>query len=290
MLPEGAPRFFGNAGNDPAPVRDRLTPQSWTVPADASAAGASATPVRSTLAQCLERCAAEDVQIVVTAPADTRAFARGIGRFTERRLDPMLHARWSVAHRLFTGGEQVHDRGSWRVLAANADGRVVGAITARFFCGEVVREYMHLYSLIERTGSIFREECELAVADVFASARQHGRTATEVSPWSVASSPQAALVAATLTRAMLALGVGFELPLGVTAAHEGRSEYRRLNRLGGVPLGRGGRYYLPPFIHHMSGARLRLLVLDSARFGGRLLGAAADLAVLRTVCPIVSTA
>jgi len=177
------------------------------------------------------------------------------------------------------------------MLAADRDDRVVGAITARFFSGEVVRSQVHAYSLLETSGPVFREECELAMAEMFAAAMRENRTAAEISHWATAGGRHAPLVAATVGRAMEALTAAFDAPIGVVAADHRRGEVARLLRLGGVPLGRAGKFALPPFGHHPSGAWLRLLLVDAEVFRGRLRAASvADLALLREHCPVISTA
>src|SRR3954468_11011440 len=108
---------------------------------------------KSRFAACLSRCAAAGFRLIVTAPSHSRAFARGLKRFPERRVDLTTHLQWDTAYRVFNGhGLQPHDRGSWRILVVDRDDRVVGAITARFFCGDVVPEYQHLPALLETTG------------------------------------------------------------------------------------------------------------------------------------------
>ncbi len=240
----------------------------------------------------LGRIAALGFRLVITAPAESRTFARGLRRFPERRVDPVAPASWDEAYRQFRGGGDLPlDRGSWRILAVDPEGGVAGAITARFFCGEVVRSYVHAYSLLEGSGPVFRDECELAIAETFAGAVRENRTAAEISHWTVADGRHAVLVAATLGRAMEALSAAFDAPVGVVAANHRRREVGRLLRLGGVPLGRAGKFSLPPFPHHPSGAWFRLMLIDAEAFRGRLRAAAiADLARLRTHCPIFSAA
>jgi hypothetical protein len=87
---------------------------------------------------------------------------------------------------------------------------------------------------------------------------------------------------------MLALGVAFDLPLAIAAADHERGDLSRFMRWATGPLGRRGKFYLPPFVHRTTGARLRLLVIDTSALGARLRGAAVDLAVLRDQCPIIS--
>lgn len=248
-------------------------------------------PATSRFAVCLRRCAAAGIRLVVTTPSDDRAFNRGLSRFPERRIDPAEHLQWETAYRIFCGrGRQPHDGGSWRILAVDHDDRVVGAITARFFCGEFVAEYLHMFSLLDTTGPVFREHCEMAVAEVVAVAAQTKRTPAEISNWAVAPGWHAALVAVTLARAMGALVAAFDAPLVILAADNRRCEVARLMRLGSAPLGLGGRYALPPFVHHTSGAWLRLLLIDAPMFHVRCHSApAADLALLRVRSPIIST-
>lgn len=248
------------------------------------------TACASRLAACLRRFNAAGFRIVITAPADVRAFTAGMNRFPERCVDPMAHAAWETAYGVFCGRDrQRQDGGSWRILAVDRDERVVGAITARFFCGEVVSDYLHVLSLLDQTGPVFREHCERAVKEVLATAAEQGRTPAEISHWAVAPGWRAALVAVTLSRAMIALAAAFESPLVLTAADNRRSEVTRLMRLGAAPLGLAGRYALPPFVHHSSGAWLRLLLLDSRTLQPRGGGTPAlDLALLRRHAAIVS--
>lgn len=241
---------------------------------------------------CLRRFAAVGLRLIVTSPADGRVFVRGTTRFSERHVDPAEHARWETAYRVFCGrGRQPSDRGSWRILAVDRGDRVLGAITARLFCGEFVPEYLHLRTLLEATGPVYREHCEMAVADLAAASARDGRTLGEVSGWAVAPSWHAALVAATLARAMAALMTSFDDPWVVVAADNRRGEVGRLLRRGAAPLGVLGRFALPPFVHHATGAWLRFLVIDApaffARSGGR---PEADLALLRERAALVSMA
>jgi len=244
----------------------------------------------SLLPACLRRCAAAGLQLVVTAPADTRLFGAGLRRFPARQLDAAAHAGWSTAYRVFRGcGEQPHDRGSWRVLVADGDGQVFGSITARFFCGEITREHLYLSSLLAHIGPVFRDECERALADVFSTAKRDGGTPAELSEPVVLPGPHATLVAVTLARAMVALAAAFDGTVAVTATDHGHSEFFRLMRLGGAPLGRSGKFFLPPFIDQATGTRMRLLVVDMAGVRPWLrAGASADLETLRECCPIVS--
>lgn len=256
----------------------------------APAAPPSVAPSR--FAACLGRCAAVGIRLVVTAPANVRAFARGVHRFPERQIDRAAHVQWETAYRVFCGrGREPHDRGSWRILAVDRDDRVVGAITARFFCGEFVREYLHVFALLDTTGPVFREHCELAVAEVVSAGAQANRTPAEISHWAVAPGWHAALVAVTLRRAMTALGAAFDAPLVLMAADNRRGEVTHVMRLGGAPLGVAGRSCLPPFVHHASGAWLRLLLLDALAFKRRGRSTpAADLALLRQKVAVISAA
>jgi hypothetical protein len=243
----------------------------------------------SVLAACLRRCTALGWRVAVTTPSESRLFAKGISRFWERRIEPVQHAQWSSAYRLFCGGrERAYDRSSWRILAIDRDRRVVGAITARVFCGEVRHEDLHVSQLLETAGSVFRDACEVALAERFAAAQAAGRTPIEISHWGVLSGPHAALLSLTLLRAMGALTAAFDRPVAIVTANHRRGEFKRLTRWGARPLGREGQYFLPPFVHRASGASLRILVVDTAQLGARGQEAAADLEVLRTTCPILS--
>jgi hypothetical protein len=247
-------------------------------------------PPPTRFAACLRRCSSLGIRLVVLAPADTAAFARGISRFPQRRADLGTHVQWETAYRIFCGrGRQAHDRGSWRILAVDRDDRVIGAITARFFCGEVQPQYLHVLSLLDDTGPVFREHCELAVSEVMGATSRAGRTPAEISHWAVAPVWHAGWISATLVRAMKALVAAFDAPVIVMAADNRRSEVNRLMRLGSVPLSLQGHSCLPPFVHHESGAWLRLLVLDAAKVQAR--GddtSAVDLALLRERASIIS--
>ena len=241
---------------------------------------------------CLNRCAAAGVRLVVTLPSNPRVFTRSIGRFADRRIDCAAHKQWDAAYRAFCGRTmQPHDRGSWRILAVDREDRVVGAITGRFFCGEVRQEYLHVLSLLNTTGPVFREHCELAVSELIAACEQQGRTLAEISHWAVAPVWHAALISVTLMRAMGALAAAFEAPVALLAADNRVEEVSRLMRLGSAPLGVAGHSCLPPFVHHESGAWLRLLVLDAALFQARNKGSpVADLALLRERAAFISVA
>jgi hypothetical protein len=251
--------------------------------------GPGAAPAPSLLAAALRRCARAGLRVVITAPADVRAFSRGVMRFPERLIEPGTHARYGWAYRNFKGAaDNTQDRGSWRVLVLDNRSRVVGAVTARFFCGETSREYVHALSLLAGNAPVFCNECDLAVGELFSRAQRYARTPAEISHWSVADGRHARLVTVTLIRAMLALSVAFDLPLALVAADHQRGELARFMRWATTPLGRRGKFYLPPFVHRASGTRLRLLVVDTSALGARLRGAAIDLGVLRERCPIIS--
>lgn len=241
---------------------------------------------------CLRRFHAAGFRLVLTTPSDVRTFTRGVNFFTGREIDPAAHARWETAYRVFCGrGREACDRGSWRILAVDADDRVVGAITARFFCGEFVSEYLNLHRLLEATGPVFREHCEMAVADVAAAGARTGRTPAEVSGWAVRPGRGAGLVAVTLVRAMSALATAFDAPLVIVAADNRRGEVAQLMRRGAGRLGLSGRFALPPFVHHATGAWLRLLLVDAPTFLARSGGIPdTDLALLRDHAACVSAA
>lgn len=239
---------------------------------------------------CLRRFSSTGLRLVITTPSDVRVFARGLSRFPERQIDPAAHVQWETDYRVFCGrGRQPHDRGSWRILAVDRDDRVVGAITARLFCGDFVPEYLQLHTLLESTGPVFREHCEMAVAEVAAAGARMKRTPAEISNWAVAPGWHAALVGVTLARAMGALVAAFDAPLVVLAADNRHGEVARLMRMGSAPLGLAGRYSLPPFVHHPTGAWLRLLLVDAPMFQSRSGGKpATDLALLREHAAIIS--
>ena len=248
------------------------------------------TAAGSRLGACLQRCAAAGLRVLVIAPNDVRRFERGLGCFPDRRVDPPEHARWETAHRVFCGrGRAPHDRGSWLLLVVDADDRVMGAITARFFCGEIVHEYLHVLSLLEATGPVLREHGELALAEVFTATTRAGRTPAEISHWGIAPDAPGPLVSITLWRALGALAAAFDSPIAIVAADHHRGDVARLMRLGGAPLGCAGKFALPPFVHHPTGAWLRLLLVDQATVRRRDHHApAADLALLRARCPVIS--
>lgn len=246
-------------------------------------------PPKSVLSAALNRCARAGLRVVVMAPGDVRAFSRGITRFPERLIEPVTFGRYGRAYRSFTGlPEESHDRGSWRILVLDAKYHVVGAITARFFCGDIAREYLYTSALVSGCSAVFRNECDQAVGETFARAQRYSRTPAEISHWSIAEGPHVELIGVTLIRAMVALAVGFDLPLAIAAANHERGEFARFMRWAMTPLGRSGKFYLPPFVSRGNGARLRLLVIDTSALGTRLRGAAIDLGVLRERCPIVS--
>ena len=247
-------------------------------------------PARLELA--LQRCASAGVRLVITTPADTRTFAAGLALFPERRIDLTEHVQWETAYRLFCGRSRLpHERGSWRVLAVDRDRRVIGAITARFFTAEAVGDYLFAKTLLEPAGPVFREHCELAIGEAFAAAQSRGRTPGEVSHWAVEPDKHAPLIAVALARAIGALAGAFRSPLVVLAADHRRGDVARLMRCGAAPLGRAGKFSLPPFVHQPTGAWLRFLLLETAVYQARLHSdAAKDLAVLRDQIPVVSQA
>ena len=256
-----------------------------------SARRTSSAALPSRFAACLRRFSSVGLRLIVTAPGDSGMFARGIRLFPGRRIDVGAHVQWETAYRIFCArGRQPHDRGSWRILAVDRDDRVVGAITARLFCGSVDHQYLHVLSLLDMTGPVFREHCELAVAELIAASAKAARTPAEISNWAVSPVWHAGLIAVTLVRAMGALVAAFDAPLVVMAADNRRGEVNRLMRLGCTPLSVGGHSCLPPFVHHESGAWLRLLVLDTAGVQARVGDtSAADLALLRERVAIIST-
>jgi hypothetical protein len=250
----------------------------------------SAVP-SSRFAVCLRRLSSVGLRLIVTAPGDNVMFARGIRLFPGRRIDVSAHVQWETAYRVFCGrGRQPHDRGSWRILAVDRDDRVVGAITARFFCGNVDQQYLHVLSLLDMTGPVFREHCELAISELIAASTKAARTPAEISNWAVSPVWHAGLIAVSLVRAMGALVAAFDAPLVIMAADNRRGEVNRLMRLGCTPLSVGGHSCLPPFVHHESGAWLRLLALDTAGVQARAGDTStADLALLRERVAIIST-
>jgi hypothetical protein len=262
-------------------------PRFSSVPSTDSANPFANLSVKSVLATALRHCERAGLRVVITAPTDVHTFSNGITRFPERLIEPTAHTRYTRLYRAFgVGVDPVQDRGSWRVLVVDARWRIVGALTARFFCGEVSREHVHALSLVTGHPANFRTECELAIGETFSRAQRYARTPAEISHWSVAEGRHARLVTVTLFRAMTALSVAFDLPLALLAAEHERGELARFIRWATAPLGRQGRPYLPPFVYRAD--RLRLLLLDTSALGSRLRGAAIDLGVLRQLCPIIS--
>ena len=259
-------------------------------PLPVSRASASPFAARLGFGACLDYCARAGIRLVLNAPADARIFRRGLACFPDRTIDPPEHAHWESAFRVFCNRSRLpHDRGSWQLLAVDSDHRVTGAITARFFCGEVVQEYLHVFTLLESVGPVFREHCETAVAELFAAAARTGRTPAEISHWAIQPGRHAGLVGATLIRAMTALALVFSSPLAITAADHRRGEVAWLMRLGSAPLGCAGKFSLPPFVHRATGAWLRLLLIDAADFHVRSHTAPGDAELLRTRCAVFST-
>jgi hypothetical protein len=285
---------------DPIPAtRSAITATRASAPATRTVARNRRSPtsakrtapatLTSRFAACLHRCSIAGLRLIITAPGDSGRFTKGIGRVPQRRIDPAAHAQWDTAYRVFCGrSRQPHDRGSWRILAVDRDDRVVGAITARFFCGEVKREYLHVLSLLGRTGPVFREHCELAIAELIEASAHARRTPAEISHWAVAPVWHAALIAVTLERAMQALVGALDAPIIVMAADNRRGEVNRLMRIGCTPLGLAGHSCLPPFVHHDSGAWLRLLAIDSRVAQARNQNTSADLALLQQRASIIS--
>src|SRR4029079_17204068 len=112
----------------------RKSPRARRAPPVSIAARTFSTPAepeitKTRFAACLRRCAAAGFRLIVTAPSHSRAFARGLKHFPERRIDLAAHVQWDTAYRVFNGhSRQPHDRGSWRILVVDRDDRVVGAI------------------------------------------------------------------------------------------------------------------------------------------------------------------
>ena len=87
---------------------------------------------------------------------------------------------------------------------------------------------------------------------------------------------------------MQALVAAFDAPIIVMAADNRRGEVNRLMRKGCTPLGLAGHSCLPPFVHHDSGAWLRLLAIDSRVAQARNQNTSADLALLQERASIIS--
>jgi hypothetical protein len=222
------------------------------------------------IATCLYRGAAAGLHVVITAPADTAAFGSTLVRVPERQIEPTAWAHWDAARRNFLQrAPAAHDPGSWHVLVIDADGCVVGTVAARFFGSEIVAAYVNAFRLAGACGPILREQCELAVIEALANSASDGRPFGEISDWVIAEGAKMARVQAMLVRAMAALAVAFDLPLCVVAANQSNGEAARWLRRGAVPLGRAGKFSLPTMVDHATGARLRLLLLDTATFHAR---------------------
>jgi hypothetical protein len=235
----------------------------------------------SRLTSCLARCSAAGIRLVILAPGKDGMKVQGGERMAGRTIDARQHGKWLAAYRAFAGRvRQPSERYTWRILAVDRDDRVVGAIAGRFFNDEVDRGDLHVLNLLATTGPVFREHCEMAVSEVVGGAVKSGRTPGEISHWAVAPIWRAALVAVTLARAMGALASAFGSPVVLMAADNRRGEVNRLMRWGGTALGIAGRSCLPPFVHHESGAWLRLLVIEGQAFQSRAGTAAWDLDAL----------
>ena len=245
---------------------------------------------QSRLAAGMARCAAAGIRFIITTPSCFPAGPRVAELLAGRTIDSRAHDRWLAGYRDFMGRDrEADDRCTWRIVAVDREDRVVGAIAGRFFSEKVERDPLHVLGLLATTGPVFREHCELAISEIVDATLRAGRTAGEISHWGVAPIWRAALVAITLARAMGALASAFGSPVIVMAADNRRGEVNRLMRWGATALGIAGRSCLPPFVHHESGAWLRLLVLEGHVFQARAGGVAAtDLNLLGAIAHVIS--
>lgn len=246
----------------------------------------------TTLALCLRRGAAAGCRIVILAPHLASDPAASATRFPERAIKPEAHVYWETGRRLLLRAPTTAaDRAAWHVLAVDREGVVIGTVSARFFADETPFPALRIMTLADAAGPIFREQCELAVQETHEAARTTGRMFAEFSEWAVAPGPRQRLVGAMLVRAAAALAAGFDNPLCIFAANQLRRESEPLMRRGAAPLGRRGRFCLPPLIDQRSSAWLRIVLIDTALFHGRCgTDPAAELALLRRRAAIVSVA
>ncbi len=246
----------------------------------------------TSLALCLRRGAAVGCRIVVLAPHLASDPAVSAARFPERAIKPEAHVFWETGRRLLLRAPTTAaDRAAWHVIAVNREGVVVGTVSARFFGDETPFPALRIMLLADAAGPIFREQCELAVKETHEAARGTGRMFGEFSDWSVAPGPHRRRVGTMLVRAAAALAAGFDNPLCIYAANQLRRESEPLMRRGAAPLGRQGRFCLPPLIDQGSAAWLRIVLIDTALFHARCgTDPTAELALLRRRAAIVSVA
>ena len=219
---------------------------------------------------CLRRGAPAGFRIIVLAPEaadDTTALPfHGL----KRDFNSEIAAYWATARRVFLRSTNTrYDRQSWHVLVVDRDGIVVGTVSARLFPEQLPLTELRIIALADAAGPIFREQCELAIQESCADVRNAGRMVGEISDWAVASSPHRRLVTAMLIRATAGLAAAFGNPLWIVAANQFHRHTAPLMRRGAAPLGRVGKFCLPPLIDHRTSAWLRILLIDTKGFHAR---------------------
>jgi len=236
---------------------------------------------RSTHGSALQRFLAKSEQMgvtyVVCAPADVAAFARGIRSFPERIVSQDEHAFWLSLYREFRADDYRRrnvrqeslrqpgcDRGSWIVLAVK-DNVVIGANTARIFCGEILPEYLCDLDLIEPASFEVRTDYRIAIAQAATRCRAEELCFCELSHWAVAPQWRRTPVGPSLVLMLGALTTFFVPHLGIAVANCDSGAFDMLVRMGARPMRRGGQP-LPPFFHPAYGARLGLLECVTAEF------------------------
>lgn len=248
-----------------------------------------------------KRCREAGLRFVVTAPADTATFARGIGLFSERVVSAVEHLRWCVAYRRFRaeqyrmrgvalGGndEFPHDAGSWCILAVTDEDEVAGALSARLFCGEVVEDYLYDPVLVASCPEPLRGDYRTAIAAVRDECRRHGAVFGELSNWSVTEAWRASAVSPGLLHAITAFSRNFEPHCGVTLANCESGARAMLKKMGGVSFRDHAGGELPPFFHPDYQAHLELLKMNAAAYTPKFRPSAADVAQFRRESRIVS--
>jgi hypothetical protein len=250
-----------------------------------------------------KRCRDAGLRFIVTAPADTATFARGLRFFPERVIDAGEHARWWAAYRRFRAeqyrargvalGERdefPHDAGSWCILAVTGADEVVGALSARIFCGEVVEDYLYDPILVADCPEPLRAEYLAAIATVRDECRRRGAMLGELSNWSVAEAWRTSAVSPGLLHAITAFSRNFQPHCGVTLANCESGARAMLRKMGGVPFhDRTGRE-LPPFFHPRYQAHLELLRMNAADYAPKFRPSAEEIAQFRRESRIVSAA
>jgi hypothetical protein len=254
-----------------APPEIRLAPSRATFAAPMRVTSMIDRPLgKSRLALCLRRGAAVGLRIVILTPREVTDVMAGPSRFPDRRIKPDAQVFWETGRRVLLGrGSLPHDRQSWHVLVADGDGCIVGTISARFTFGPLATEAVHLLKMAAASGPILHEQCELAVKETHEAAVSAGRGFGEISDWVVSPGEHARLISAMLIRSVAALAAVFDNPICVLPANQFRHEGERLMRRGAAPLGRIGKFCLPPLIDQQTSAWVRMLIVDTAAFHAR---------------------